>query len=238
MNKFATVLLVLLAIEIPVYCLTPVVQQAMGPAPLQVAAPPDVLTSQAAAASALTAYKSWVENAITSHDSSIQSLWNGQQASETAIAALQNQVAAIPAGPQGPQGIAGPSLNAPQVDSTAIVASNPPATLVRTLCYPANAYVGTVPATGESLDFTVNAGTAGNYAITACVATPNAGKTYHVEFPAGTKVGASVTAVNTGGYQVFAYQATGVTLALPAGQSTVRVVLENGGMNFAGFNFK
>lgn len=193
--------------------------------PLPVAAAPDVLgcIQTLAEPACIKAYKDWAENAIAVHD--------------TAIHSLYSQVAAIPAGPQGIQGPPGPSLNTPQVDSSAIAASTPVVTLVRTLCYPSNAYIGNIPATGEIVDFTVSVKVAGNHTVSSCVASMGGAKTYHFEFPAGTKVGSSITVLNTGSYQAFAYQA-GPVLSLPAGQSTVRVVFENGGMNFAGFNYR
>lgn len=226
--------------------------RAQSTAPVPDAAPPDVVTCIATQPElgCLMNWKNWVETTSASHGDSVQKLWSSEQRSVTNIANLETQIANIPAGPQGPAGQMGapgpqgspgqqgPSLNTPQIDTSALTASNPPASLVRTLCYPSNAYVGSVPTTGQSLDFLVNVATAGNYAIQACVASPGGAKTYHFEFPAGTKVGPTVTVVNTGSYQLFAYQATGVTLALPAGQSTIRVVLENGGMNLAGFNYR
>lgn len=215
-------------------------------APVPIPSPPDILASQASAGAALTNYKSWIENSFATHDTEILNIYAKQIVDETSITALQNQIANMPAGPAGPvgatgpQGVAGPigpSLNSPQADSSSIVASSPAVSLVRTLCYPSNAYIGNVPATGQSIDFTVNVAQAGSYPLQACVASLGGAKTYHFEFPVGTKVGASISALNTGSYQLFAYQQTGVSLQLPAGASTVRVVLENGGMNFAGFNY-
>lgn len=212
--------------------------QSTAPVP-PIPPPPDLITCLATQPEALciAQYRSWAETSLTTHDAAIQQLL-------PAVTALQNQIANLPAGPQGaigpvgPQGVAGPSLNAPQVDTASISASSPAVSLVRTLCYPSDAYIGNVPATGQSIDFTVNTAQAGSYPIQACVASLGGAKTYHLEFPVGTKIGASITVLNTGSYQLFAYQQTGISLQLPAGNSTIRVVLENGGMNFAGFNYK
>lgn len=67
-----------------IFLIAAVALSAQGP-------PPDILTSQAAAATALMNYKTWVEARLTAHDA--------------AIIALQNQ-SPVP-GPQGPQGIPG-----------------------------------------------------------------------------------------------------------------------------------
>jgi hypothetical protein len=52
--------------------------------------PPDVLTSQAAAAKALTDYKGWLE-------SQLATLWTNQQAHEAKLSSLSDQSAAVTA---------------------------------------------------------------------------------------------------------------------------------------------
>jgi peptidoglycan hydrolase CwlO-like protein len=51
-------------------------------------APPDVLTSQAAAAKALTDYKAWLESQLTT-------IWTSQQADEAKLSSLSDQSAAV-----------------------------------------------------------------------------------------------------------------------------------------------
>lgn len=71
---------------------------AQSTAPLPVAPPPDILSSQTAAAVALTNYKAWLETSLAAHDAAIQQ-------AHSDIVALQAQ-APVP-GPQGPQGVPG-----------------------------------------------------------------------------------------------------------------------------------
>jgi DUF5010 C-terminal domain len=222
----------------------------LGAAPVPLGAPPD-LTPAMLAISASAGYQS---GALQSHDASIQTLWPAVAGAQADIAAVKSELAALPPpvpGPQGPVGPTGPmgatgpqgtpgapgqSPNAPMVDTGAIVASTPPVSLVRSLCYPSQPFAGNIPTTGESIDFAFTVPAAGTYALQACVASLGGAHTYHVEFPVGTKL-PSVTVVNTSSYQVFAYQSAGA-VQLPAGPVTLRFVLENGGMNLAGFSYK
>jgi hypothetical protein len=216
-------------------------------------APPDILTSQAAAGGSLLAAWKWLTDPATGV---LPTMWNRQQndealqaADEASISALQAAVANIPAGPQGPAGpigptgpqgmpgLQGPSLNTPQVDSDAITATSAGVTLVRQLCYPAKKFAGSIPATGGWVDFSFTVPADGTYTIAACVASQGGTHPFHVEFPAGTKIGNSVNVINTASYDAFAYQ-TVAQVAMTAGPATVRIVSENGGMNVAGLNYQ
>jgi hypothetical protein len=89
----------------------------------------------------------------------------------------------------------------------------------------------TVP--GLTVDISVSVPTAGNYFLTTCFANASgANALYHYEFPFGTKIGASLVASGTGGWGVYQQQRTTASVALPAGQSTVRFMLETGGLNW------
>jgi len=216
----------------------------LGAPPPPLASPPD-LTPAMIAISASAGYQSGV---LKAHDDAIQQLWPAVAGAQSDISAVKTELANLPvgpAGPAGPMGATGPqgipgapgqTPNAPMVDTSAIVASVPQASLVRSLCFPSQPFVGNVPTSGESIDFTFSTPFAGMYVLQACVASLGGAHTYHVEFPIGTKQ-PSVTVVNTSSYQVFAYQSVGA-VQLPAGTVTVRFVLENGGMNLAGFSYK
>jgi hypothetical protein len=82
---------------------------------------------------------------------------------------------------------------------------------------------------GEWLEYTVNVGTAGTYTLEARVATPNAGRAFHVEFGGVNKTGAVAVPV-TGGYQTW-QTVTKTGLSLSAGTQVMRFVAESGGFN-------
>ena len=73
--------------------------------PTPIPPPPDILTSQAAAAVALTNYKAWVETSLQSHDTSIQTVWANQQTDEANIKTLQSKISSTVS--PAPQGISG-----------------------------------------------------------------------------------------------------------------------------------
>src|SRR5260370_39745484 len=76
----------------------------------------------------------------------------------------------------------------------------------------------------------VNVSAAGTYNLNVRVASPNTTAAYHVEVD-GNNVTGSVTVPNTGGWQTYqTLTKTGVSLS--AGQHILRVVIDNGGMNF------
>jgi len=84
--------------------------------------------------------------------------------------------------------------------------------------------------TGDWYKYMVNVTAAGTYSVNVRVASPNATSAYHVEVD-GTNVTSSVTVPNTGAWQTYTtLTKTGVNLT--AGAHTLRLVVDNGGMNF------
>jgi hypothetical protein len=83
---------------------------------------------------------------------------------------------------------------------------------------------------GEWLNYTVNVGTSGTYALTVRVASPAAGGTFHVEFNGVDRTG-PMQVPNTGGWQ--AWRDVTTTVSLQAGVQTMRVVLDAYGTNGA-----
>lgn len=144
-----------------------------------------------------------------------------------------------PAGPPGasitgPQGIQGPPGPPGSGTGSAnnIVASSSGVSVTPT-CLP-SAFAGNLQSVPATVDISVSVPVAGNYLIQACVASPNNPAKWHPEFPAGTKIGATLSTTNTGSYGVFAYQSASTAVALPAGQVTIRIVIEAAGMNLGG----
>lgn len=144
------------------------------------------------------------------------------------------------AGPQGPQGPPGPGGNGPTTfGSSFIIQANPPIgsngphfTLPSCVPTDPRGPLGwTTP--GMTVDVAVSVPVAGNYFLSTCFANASgANAVFHYEFPVGTKIGASLTVGGTGGWAVYQQQKTTASVMLPAGQSTVRFVLETGGMNW------
>jgi len=84
--------------------------------------------------------------------------------------------------------------------------------------------------TNDWYKYTVNVTSAGSYNLNVRAASPNTTSAYHVEVD-GTSVTGSVTIPNTGGWQTYStLTTTGVSLT--AGQHILRLVVDNGGMNF------
>jgi len=166
-----------------IFLIAAVALSAQGP-------PPDVLTSQAAAATALMNYKTWVEAKLTAHD--------------TAIAALQAQ-APIP-GPQGPQGIPGNPSNAIGIlvypsmlvyNPQAVTTTSPPQFVMVS-----NQTSGPLPLTAPALSGPFQLGGGGNCGSLASLP---AGQNcvYGVQFKTGS-IGAKVGSltINVGGLQL------------------------------------
>ena len=138
-----------------------------------------------------------------------------------------------PPGPAGPPGASGSGSSGPPIGTASIVASSSTPTIISN-CLPST-FVGSVAA-AQTVDFSATVAVAGNYLIQGCVASPNNPAKWHAEFPAGTKIGATLSTTNTGSYGVFAYQSATAVVALPAGTVTIRIVFEASGMNFGGIN--
>ncbi len=83
----------------------------------------------------------------------------------------------------------------------------------------------------EWLNYTVSVASAGRYTLTARVAAPVAGATFHVEF-AGINVTGPLTIPNTGGWQAWTNVTATVTLA--AGVQSMRVVVDGSPTGFVG----
>jgi hypothetical protein len=89
--------------------------------------------------------------------------------------------------------------------------------------------------TNEWLNYTVNVTTAGAYILQARVATPNAGKNFHVELD-GVNISGNIAVPNTGGWQT--WQTVSVlTPALTTGQKVLRIVMDNNDFNINYINF-
>ncbi|MES2847792.1 MAG: sugar-binding protein [Bacteroidota bacterium] len=79
--------------------------------------------------------------------------------------------------------------------------------------------------TGEWLEYTVNVVTAGTYNLQVRVATPNAGKTIHVELN-GVNISGTINLPNTGGWQT--WQTVSVTTpALTTGQKVLKIAMDS-----------
>jgi hypothetical protein len=88
---------------------------------------------------------------------------------------------------------------------------------------------------GEWLEYTVNVTSAGAYTLQARVATPNAGKIFHVELD-GINISGPVAVPNTGNWQV--YQTVSVTTpALTTGVKVLRVFMDGFDFNINYINF-
>ncbi len=84
--------------------------------------------------------------------------------------------------------------------------------------------------TNDWYKYMVNVTSAGTYSINVRAASTSATSTYHVEVD-GTDVTGTMTVPNTGGWQIFqTLTKTGVSLT--AGAHTLRLYVNNGGMNF------
>jgi hypothetical protein len=89
--------------------------------------------------------------------------------------------------------------------------------------------------TGEWLEYTVNVTSAGTYTLQARVATPHAGKTFHVELD-GVNISGPVAVPNTGNWQV--YQTVSVTTpALTTGVKVLRIFMDGFDFNINYINF-
>lgn len=79
--------------------------------------------------------------------------------------------------------------------------------------------------TGEWLEYTVNVVTAGTYTLQVRVATPNAGKTIHIELN-GVNISGTINLPNTGGWQT--WQTVSVTTpALTTGQKILKIAMDS-----------
>lgn len=85
---------------------------------------------------------------------------------------------------------------------------------------------------GDYLDFPMNA-PAGTNALSIALSSGGTPGTFHFEFPAGTKVGATRTAPNTQNWDSYLSVIVPVGV-LPSGPISVRWVAETAGMNVAG----
>ena len=84
-------------------------------------------------------------------------------------------------------------------------------------------------ASGEWVNYSVNAATAGSYTLQLRVASPN-GATMHIGFNGPSSVWTAVTIPATGGWQ--AWTTVSVPVTLGAGVQTMTVSFDTGGMNF------
>jgi endoglucanase len=82
--------------------------------------------------------------------------------------------------------------------------------------------------TGDWMDYSVNASSAGTYAVNLRVASPNGGQ-LQIKNSAGTVL-ATVTVPNTGGWQN--WQTVSTNIALAAGTQTIRIYSASNGWNF------
>jgi hypothetical protein len=81
---------------------------------------------------------------------------------------------------------------------------------------------------GEWLSFTVNVTTTASYTLQARVASPNSGKSLHVEMD-GTNIG-TIAVPTTGGWQTF-QTVTVTTPTITAGSHVMRIVMDTDGFN-------
>ncbi len=84
-------------------------------------------------------------------------------------------------------------------------------------------------ATGEWLAYDVTVQTSGNYIFTTRVATPNSGKSFHIEVD-GVNVTGPLAVPNTGGNQVWT-DVRSASIALTAGNHTLKVVADSSSFN-------
>lgn len=174
------------------------------------------------------------------------------------ILSVKNAISAIPQGPPGPAGIQG-IQGVPGVPGAQGIQGNPGPPGTGTSV--ASLWVGVDQVTslkhsdtvdpsfaqglpgvsdktfiyikpGDFLDFPLNV-PAGTNAIAIALSSNTTPGTFHFEFPAGTKIGATTTAVNTANW--FSYTTIVVPVGpLPSGSVVVRWVAETSGMNVAG----
>jgi len=90
-------------------------------------------------------------------------------------------------------------------------------------------------AIGEWLEYTVNVTTPGVYTLSARVATPNAGKTFHVELDA-QNISGTIAVPNTGGFQTW-QTVTVTTPALTTGVKVLRIYIESTSFNINYLHF-
>lgn len=88
--------------------------------------------------------------------------------------------------------------------------------------------------TNEWIEYTVNVMTAGTYALQARVASPNSGKTFHVELD-GVNISGTMIVPNTGNWQT--YQTIAVTTTLTTGTKVLRIVMDASDFNINYLNF-
>jgi 3',5'-cyclic AMP phosphodiesterase CpdA len=88
--------------------------------------------------------------------------------------------------------------------------------------------VGWVTA-GEWLAYEVNVAQSGNYAVALRVATPNSGRSVHLELD-GSPIGGSIALPNTGSWQSWTTVTT-PPLQLPSGRHTLRLVADTSSLN-------
>ncbi|HYC86688.1 MAG TPA: carbohydrate-binding protein, partial [Chryseosolibacter sp.] len=89
-------------------------------------------------------------------------------------------------------------------------------------------------AAGEWLEYTVTV-TGGTYSLNARVASPNSGRTFHVELD-GVNISGTVAVPNTGAWQTW-QTVTVTTPALTAGTRILRFVADTDGFNFNNLSF-
>ncbi len=89
---------------------------------------------------------------------------------------------------------------------------------------------------GEWLKYTVNVPVGGTYTLTARVASPAAGATFHLETETGFKVTAPVTIPNTGGWSNYTDVVVFGT-TLPQGPHTLKLVMDTNATNGYAGNF-
>jgi hypothetical protein len=88
---------------------------------------------------------------------------------------------------------------------------------------------------GEWLEYTVNVTSAGTYTLQARVATPNAGKIFHVELD-GVTISGPIAVPNTGNWQT--YQTVSVTTpSLTIGIKVLRIFMDGFDFNINYINF-
>ncbi len=90
-------------------------------------------------------------------------------------------------------------------------------------------------ATGEWTKYMVNMTSGGTYNIDFRVASANTGSTLHLEVD-GANVSGTITVPNTGGWQTW-QTVTKSNVSLTAGSHTLRLYIDNGGMNINYLNF-
>jgi hypothetical protein len=187
-------------------------------APLAQWTPPDLLSSQTVATAALISYKASLEAEINS----IATAVNGLSAQMTHLQAVNALTpAAITVRADAYSGFSGTTLKPKEWG----------------VCAPAVDFGPSFA--GQSVDYLVTILNAGNYLLIGCVAsgaTPPV--SFHFEYPPGTSLGSlSSTSIPSplNNWSVFRYIAMTNPVALPAGQTTIRVVFETANFNWGGF---